>query len=68
MMITNHVPTPLTWHKSQIIVDVLFLILNICVLNKYCGHWLLSNALHVTITVTLKFKEEFGIATYVDSP
>jgi hypothetical protein len=31
-----------------------------------CGHWLLSNALHVTIIVTLKFKKEFGLATYVE--
>jgi len=41
--------------------------LSICVLNKSCGHWLLSNALHITITMTLKFKEEFEIATYLDN-
>ncbi len=67
MMITNHVPPLLTWHISQIIIDVLFPILSICVLYKSYGHQLLFNALHVTITMTLKFKEEFGIGTYVDN-
>jgi hypothetical protein len=67
MMITNHVPPPLTWHISQIIIDVLFPILSIYVLYKSYGHRLLFNALHVTITMTLKFKKVFGIATYVDN-
>jgi hypothetical protein len=28
-----------------------------CVFNKSHGHWLLSNALHTIITMTLKVKE-----------
>ncbi len=31
--ITDCVPRPLTWHISQIIVDVFFSIVNACVLN-----------------------------------
>jgi hypothetical protein len=32
------------------------------VLNQSHGHWLFSNALNVTIIMSLKLKEEFGIS------
>jgi hypothetical protein len=63
MRITGHVPPPLTWHISQIIVDVLFSFVSDCKLNKSCGHWLLSNVLNVTIIMSLKLKEEYGISS-----
>ncbi len=53
---------PLTWHISQIIIDVLSSIINVCVLNQYHWHWLLFYALNATITMSLKFKEDFGIS------
>jgi hypothetical protein len=52
--VTSHVPPPLTWHIYQIIVDVLFLIITAYVLNHFCGRWLFSDALNVTITKSLK--------------
>ncbi len=51
MRITDCVPPPLTWHIFQIIVDVLSSIVSVCVLNQSCGHWLLFDALNVTITL-----------------
>jgi hypothetical protein len=36
-------------------------IVNAYMLNQSRGHWLLSNALNVIITMSLKLKEEFGI-------
>jgi hypothetical protein len=62
MRVTSHVPSPLTWHISQIIVDVLSSIVSACVLNQSHGHWLLFNVLNVTITMNLKLKEEYGIS------
>jgi hypothetical protein len=35
-------------------------IVTACVLNQSRGHWLLSYALNVTITMSLKLIEEFG--------
>ncbi len=40
---------PLTWHISQIIVDVLFLVVSVCVLNQFHGHWLFLNALNMNL-------------------
>jgi hypothetical protein len=57
--VIGRVPPPLTWHISQIIVDVLSCA---CVLNQSHGHWLLSNALNVIITMSLKFKEQYRIS------
>ncbi len=62
MRVTNHVPPLLTWHISQIVIDVLSLVISACVLNQSHGHWLLSNALNVKITMSLKLKEESGIS------
>jgi hypothetical protein len=60
--VTSLVLPPLTWHISQIIVDALSLVVSACVLNQSHGHLLLSNALNVTIIMSLKLKEEFGIS------
>jgi hypothetical protein len=56
MKITNRVFPPLTWHISQIIVDVLFSIVSACVLNQSHGHWLFFDALNAIITMSLKLK------------
>jgi hypothetical protein len=66
--ITSFVPPFLTWHLSHlIIIDVLSLVVSAlvvsaCVLNQSYGHWLTSNVLHAIINMTLKLKEEYGIA------
>jgi hypothetical protein len=49
-------PPPLTWHKSQIIVDYLSPIVIICVINQSCDHWLHNDALHFAISMSLKLK------------
>jgi hypothetical protein len=59
MKITGCVLPPLTWHISQIIVDVLSSIVNACFLNQFHGHWLFFDALNATITMSLKLKEKF---------
>jgi hypothetical protein len=41
MRTTNRVPPPLIWYISQIIVDVLSLVVNACVLNQFRGHWVI---------------------------
>jgi hypothetical protein len=63
MRIIGCVMPPLIWHISQIIVDVLFLIVNACVLNQSYGHWLLFDALNATMIMSLKLKEEYGISS-----
>ncbi len=60
MRVINHVLP--TWHIFQIIVDVLSSVVGTCVLNKSCGHWLLFNALNVTIIMSQKLKEKYGIS------
>ncbi len=62
MKVTGRVLPPSTWHISQIIIDVLSSIVSACVLNQSRGHLLLSNALNVIITMSLKLKEKFGIS------
>jgi len=47
----------LIWHISQI-VHCVSLVVIACVLNQSRGHWLLSDALHSTISMSLKLKEE----------
>jgi hypothetical protein len=54
---TTKVPPPWTWHTCQIIVDCLSPILTDCVLNQSRGHWLLSDAFHSTISMSLKLRE-----------
>ncbi len=50
MRISDPVPSPLTWVVSQIIVDILFVIMNAYVFNQPRRHQLFSNALHVLET------------------
>jgi hypothetical protein len=45
-------------HISRIIVNCFFPIVTTFVLNQYCGHWLLIDALHFTIYLSLKLKEK----------
>ncbi len=54
---TNRVPPLLKWHICQIVVDYLSPIVITCVLNQSKGHWLLSDAFHSTIFISLKLKE-----------
>jgi hypothetical protein len=62
MEVTGHVPSPFTWSTFQIIVDVLFLVVSVRVLNQYRGHWLLFDALNVIITMSLKLKTKSRIS------
>ncbi len=39
-------------------MDSLFHVVTACVLNQSKNHWLLSDALHSTIIMCLKFKED----------
>jgi hypothetical protein len=58
---------PLTWHISQIIVDVLFSVVSACVSNQFHGHWLFSSALNMsTITMNLKLKEKIKISSNLE--
>jgi hypothetical protein len=59
------VPPLLTWHISQIIVDVLSSIISACVLNESCGHWLLFDALNVIIIMSLKFEKKSRILSHL---
>jgi hypothetical protein len=53
---TNQIFPPLIWHISYIVVDCLFPIVCTCVLNQSHGHWLFNDALHSTISMSLKLK------------
>jgi hypothetical protein len=57
MKITSCVPPPLIWYISKIIVDVLFLVVNVYVLNQSRGHWFFFYVLNATNTMNLKLKE-----------
>ncbi len=57
-MMTIEVPLPSTWHICQIVVDCLTRVVTNGVLNQSRGHWLLSDAFHSTISMSLKSKEE----------
>jgi hypothetical protein len=58
MRMTTRVPTPLTLHICQIVDDYFSLVVTNCILNQSRGHWLLSDAFHSTISMSLKLKEE----------
>ncbi len=57
--ISGKVSLFIAWQIFKIILDSHSLVLNTCVLNQPNGHWLLSYALQSTISMCLKFKEEF---------
>jgi hypothetical protein len=54
MKMTIRVPPPLTWHICKIVVDCLSLVVITYVLNQSRGHWLLSDAFHSAISMSLK--------------
>ncbi len=56
MRIIGHVFSPLIWNIFQIIFDIFFLVVSVYVFNQSHGHCLLSDALHVAITMALKLK------------
>jgi hypothetical protein len=58
------VPPPLTWHICRIIVNFLGLVVSICVLNQFKGHWLLDDALNFAISMGLKFRDEIDSTTF----
>jgi hypothetical protein len=64
---TSHVPLPFTWHVSQIILNILFPFVTTNVLNQFLNHWLLDDALHVTISMNLKLKEEMKCLLILDT-
>jgi hypothetical protein len=63
---TTLVFPPLTWHISQIIIDVISLVMFICVFNQSRGQWVFSDALNFAISTCLKLKEEFEISSSFD--
>ncbi len=67
MRIIGQVPPPLTCHISHIVVDCLSPIVFTCVLNQSHGHWLLNDALHFVISMSLKLKEENKIIPSFES-
>jgi hypothetical protein len=48
----------MTWHICQIVVNVLSLVVSAYVLNQYRGYWLLSDAFHFAISMSLKLREK----------
>jgi hypothetical protein len=50
------VPSPLTWHICQIIVNSFSSFVNAYVINQSRGHWLLSDAFNFAIFINLKLK------------
>jgi hypothetical protein len=48
----------LTWHICQIIVFFFSPIVTCYVLNQFRDHWLLSDAVNSTISISLKFRIE----------
>jgi hypothetical protein len=55
---TTKVPPPLTSHICQIVIDCFFFVVTTCILNQFEGHWLLSDAFHFAISMSLKLREE----------
>ncbi len=43
------------------VVDILSLVFSTCVLNQSCGHWLLSDALNVFISMVFEFQANITI-------
>ncbi len=55
---TTKVPPLLGWHICQIIIDCFSHVIIACVLNQSKEHWLLNDALHSGISMSLKLIEE----------
>jgi hypothetical protein len=67
MRIIGQMPPLLIWHIYQILVDCLSPIVFAYVVNQSHGHWLLSDALHSIIFMSLKLKEENKIILSFES-
>jgi hypothetical protein len=64
MKMTTRVPPTLTWHIYQIVVDCLFSVVIPYVLNQSGGHWLLSDAFHSAISMSLKLREPINAPSF----
>jgi hypothetical protein len=52
---------------SKVLVDVLSLVINVCVMNQFKGHWLLIDVLFTTITMNCKFKKKIETNLFLDN-
>jgi len=48
------VPFGLTWAIACVVIKTFTLIMNHCVLDQYEGYWLLFDALHVAIVISIQ--------------
>jgi hypothetical protein len=49
------------------VVDIFSLVVSTCVLNQSCGHWLLSDALNVLISMVFKFQANITIHVILEN-
>jgi hypothetical protein len=61
IQIFDWVPPPIIWFICQTIVNYLNLVISVCVLNQFDGHWLLFDALNSTFIMSSKAKEEIHV-------
>jgi hypothetical protein len=54
MRINGHVFSPLIWNFFKSLFILFFLVVSAYVFNESDWHWLLSDALHVAITMALE--------------
>jgi hypothetical protein len=71
MKVTGQIPLPLIWYIYESFLDFSSLVVSThCGFNQSCGYWLLSDALHFVIFMSLKLKEEnqvvFSFETLMD--
>jgi len=59
---TTKVPPLLRWHICQIIIDCFSHVIIACVLNQSREPWLLNDAFHSVISMSLKLIEEIKFA------
>jgi hypothetical protein len=60
-------PPALTWHISQIIVMFFFPNVTTYVLNQFHRHWLLTDALHFAVSLSLKLKDDNELLSFFES-
>jgi hypothetical protein len=59
--VSSWVPPIITWHICQTIIDCLFPIVTVYIINQFKNHWLFSDALNNAITMSSKLKEDVRI-------
>ena len=59
------VPSWQTWAITNALVNTLSMVVSACVLNQSRGHWLLSDALHAAITMTLQFQPDLALGWFM---